>query len=131
MTDAEVTERQISTLVRAFYERARADDQLAPLFDAAIQDWDEHLRIVADFWSHVLLGTGRYRGSPFVPHTRLPIELGHFSRWLDLFSQTAVEVLPEPAATKAIAKARHMTESFKAGLFPWKTTDGTPSRHKP
>jgi hemoglobin len=61
----------------------------------------------------------------------LAIELDHFERWLDLFSQTALDVLPSPAASQAIAKAKHMTESFKAGLFPWKTADGTPSRQRP
>lgn len=131
MSEPEVTEQQISALVHGFYERARADALLSPLFEAAIHDWDGHLRIVEDFWSHVLLGTGRYRGTPFAPHMRLPIELEHFGRWLDLFSRTAVGVLPETAAAQAIAKARHMTESFKAGLFPWKGLDGTPSRHKP
>jgi len=131
MTDTDVGEQQISTLVRRFYDRARADDLLGPLFEAAIQDWDGHLRIVENFWSHALLGTGRYRGSPFAPHMRLPIELVHFDRWLELFSQTALEVLPSATATQAIAKAKHMTESFKVGLFPWKTADGTPSRHKP
>ncbi len=131
MTDDDVTERQISALVHGFYDRARADDRLGPLFAAAIDDWDGHLRIVEDFWSHVLLGTGRYRGTPFPPHKRLPIELEHFERWLALFSQTAVEVLPPAAAAAAIAKARQMSESFKAGLFPWKTADGTPSRQRP
>lgn len=131
MTDIQVTERQISDLVHGFYDRARVDDLLGPLFAAAIHDWDGHLRIVEDFWSHVLLGTGRYRGPPFAPHLRLPIELDHFDRWLTLFHQAAEETLPAEAASRAIAKARHMTESFKAGLFPWKTTDGTPSRHRP
>jgi hemoglobin len=131
MTDPHVTEQQISALVRGFYQRARADDRLGPLFDATIHDWDGHLRIVEDFWSHALLGTGRYRGSPFAPHLRLPIELDHFERWLDLFSRTALEVLPQAAANQAIAKARQMTESFKAGLFPWRNADGSPSRHKP
>ncbi|PKU23841.1 group III truncated hemoglobin [Telmatospirillum siberiense] len=131
MSDPILTEQHISDLVRGFYARARADDLLGPMFAAAIDDWEGHFKIVEDFWSHALLGTARYRGTPFGPHMRLPIELEHFGRWLALFTMTAEEVLPQQAAPLAIAKARHMTESFKAGLFPWKDADGNPSRHMP
>lgn len=131
MTNPLATEQQISDLVRGFYSRAETDDLLGPMFVAAIADWEGHLKIVENFWSHALLGTTRYQGTPFGPHMRLPIELEHFSRWLSLFSETAREVLPAPAAQLAIAKANHMTESFKAGLFPWKDANGNPSRHMP
>lgn len=131
MTAPPLTEQHISDLVREFYARARADDLLGPMFAAAIHDWDGHIRIVEDFWSHALLGTARYHGAPFGPHMRLPIELDHFDRWLALFTTTAEEVLPQAAAQSAVAKARHMTDSFTAGLFPWKDADGRPSRHMP
>lgn len=131
MTESAPTEAQISALVHGFYRRARADALLGPLFEAAVADWEGHLTIVEDFWSHVLLGTGRYRGTPFGPHLRLPIEPEHFDRWLALFDETAAEVLPATAARQALAKATHMTDSFKAGLFPWKRPDGSLSRHKP
>lgn len=125
------TEEQISQLVRQFYDRARQDDRLGPLFAAMVSDWEGHFLVVQDFWSHILLGTGRYKGSPFPPHTQMPIELDHFDRWLALFGQTAREVLPKEAAETAIARAEHMTKSFRMGLFPWTDADGKPSRHKP
>lgn len=126
-----VTEETIALLVRRFYDLARADESLGPMFAEAIADWEGHQQIVSDFWSHALLGTGRYKGSPFAPHLRLPIELDHFGRWLALFRRAAEETLPAAMAQQAVAKAAHMTESFKAGLFPWKAADGTPSRRKP
>jgi hemoglobin len=112
-----VTEAQITELVKSFYERAAANADLHAIFAAVIDDWDAHHRIVANFWSHVLLGTDRYRSSPYMQHTRLPLKLEHFDIWLELFRQTAREVLPSTAADTAIARAELMAESFRVGMF--------------
>jgi hemoglobin len=115
----DVTEEQISALVRQFYESARADPTLGPIFDVAVTDWDAHLVTVADFWSHALLGTSRYQGHPFPFHRSLPIRPEHFDQWLALFVIAADSELPPAAAEKAKAKANHMAKSFRAGLFPY------------
>jgi len=112
-----LSEQHIARLVRVFYERARADAALRPIFETAVTDWDGHHRIVEDFWSRTLLGTARYRGHPYGVHTRLNLRPEHFERWLNLFRQTAGEELPPEAARQAIARAEHMAESFKTGLF--------------
>jgi hypothetical protein len=88
-----------------------------------------HLRVIANFWSKVLLQTDRYNGSPFVLHMNLPIEPEHFERWLALFEETVKASLPVEYATKALAKARHMGESFKVGIFPFVDSHGKPARH--
>jgi hypothetical protein len=41
----------------------------------------------------------------------------------------AIVTLPVEYATKALAKARHMAESFKVGVFPFVDSQGTPARH--
>jgi len=124
-----VQEEAIATCVQEFYRKAREDSLLGPIFNAKVDDWDVHLRVVANFWSRALLGTDRYNGSPFVVHMNLPVELAHFSRWLALFEETARETLPPELAGKALAKANHMAESFKAGIFPFVGSDGKPARH--
>jgi hemoglobin len=129
--NAQLTEQHISKMVHRFYERAMADDGLRPIFEATIHDWDAHHRVVVDFWSRVLLNTDRYRGSPYPPHAGLPIRSEHFDRWLTLFREAAQEVLPADAAELAIARAEHMAEAFKAGMFhgfgtPLKPTLGHP-----
>jgi hemoglobin len=121
-------EKAISTCVREFYAAARRDSVLGPLFEATIQDWDEHLRIIENFWSNALLGTGRYKGFPFPAHMNLPVELAHFERWLELFERSAQATLPADLASKAMAKAQHMSTSFKAGIFPFTDAQGRPSR---
>ena len=107
-----ITEEMISELVTRFYGRAREDALLGPVF-AAVQNWDEHLVRIKDFWSSVVLMSGRYRGSPMRAHVPLSLSADHFDRWLDLFEQTAREVSPPPAASLFIDKARRIADSFE------------------
>ena len=96
----DITEPAIAALVDRFYEKARRDPLIGPVFNAAIDDWDEHLRKLHDFWSSVMLTTGRYKGNPMAAHMKLPIEPHFFERWLALWQETAAEVFaPEPAAS--------------------------------
>jgi hemoglobin len=122
-------ETAISACVENFYAKARKDELLGPIFSAAVHDWDVHLRVVANFWSRALLKTERYKGSPFVAHMHLPLELEHFTRWLALFEESVAQFLPQAYAERALAKANHMAESFKAGIFPFVDKDGRPVRH--
>jgi len=66
------------------------------------------------------LGTARYSGHPYPAHMHLPVEPEHFLRWVALFEETARETLNADLAEKAIGRARHMSASFQAGIFPFK-----------
>lgn len=112
-----VTEPMIAELVHAFYAKARTDDLVGPIFEAAIADWDEHLAKLCDFWSSVTLMTGRFKGAPMPAHARLPgLDRGHFARWLELWRATAREVCPPEAAALFIARAEMIARSFQYGL---------------
>jgi hemoglobin len=112
-----VTEEMIVKQVHGFYGRVRTDDLLAPIFDRVIGDaWDSHLAKMCDFWSSVLLMTGRFKGSPMVAHARIDdLYPAHFARWLELFRQTAAVVCPLAAASLFIAKAELIAESLQLG----------------
>ena len=90
----ELTQAQLAELVDRFYEQVRVDPELGPVFNAAIDDWPEHKRMLTEFWSSVALGTRSYRGNPMAAHRPHPIRAEHFDRWLALWRQTASEVLP-------------------------------------
>ena len=108
MTETTVDfEAAIRTCVRAFYERACADDLLAPIFNGMVKNWDAHFAIMDDFWSGALLGTERYNGAPFPPHLKMTMTQEHFDRWRDLWVPTARETLPEPIRSKAISIGEH------------------------
>jgi hemoglobin len=114
-----MTETQIRQLVDQFYSRAREDEVLSSLFNAAVDDWPEHLERLADFWSSVMLSSGRYKGSPVAAHRRHGgvITSAMFDRWLQLWRQTAREALSTEDAEAVIGKAERIAESLQLALF--------------
>jgi hemoglobin len=121
-------EAAIDRMVRLFYERGLEDDVLGPIFRAAIHDWDAHILIVASFWASMIHGTQRYQGNAFGVHMKLKFEPQAFEHWIATFESAAMDALAPADADKAIRIARHMAQSFKAGLFPFVGADGKPSR---
>ncbi len=114
---AGVTEAMIARVVHAFYARARQDPALGAIFNPAVADWDDHLQRLCDFWSSVLLMTGRYKGAPMVVHARLgALGPAHFARWQALFGETVREVCPPEAAALFIDRARRIGESLQMGI---------------
>lgn len=113
-----ITEEMCRDLVDAFYARVRADPVLGPIFNDAIGErWDAHLAKLADFWSSVMLMTGRFKGSPMAVHAALPrAGPDDFQRWLALFRQTAEEVCPPQAAALFCAKAEMISQSLQLGI---------------
>jgi hemoglobin len=121
--DSDAIEAVIEKCVRRFYERAHADPLLSPVM-RTIVDFEKHVGIICDFWSHVLLGTNRYQGPAYPAHVNLLIRPEHFERWLTLFDESATETLAPVQAAQAIEKARHMARSFMTGMFPFEGLDG-------
>jgi hemoglobin len=114
--EQKITEQEISTLVDRFYAKVRLDSDIGPIFNAIVDDWPHHLTLLKNFWSTVLLTTGRYKGDPMMRHLQLPLDLNHFERWLTLFAETAIEVLPPVVAATVIAKSQRIAENFKLGI---------------
>jgi len=114
---AGVTEPMIHELVHAFYGKIRTDPALGPVFNRVIDDWDVHLAKMCDFWSSVLLMSGRFKGAPMAAHARIDeIRPTHFARWLHVFAQTAEEVCPPPAAALFVAKSQMIAQSLQLGI---------------
>lgn len=111
-----VTEQSIDRLVRTFYGKIQGDAVLGPIFGRAITDWEPHLSKMVDFWSSVALLTMRYEGRPMPVHVRMGLEPEHFGRWLELFRETAHEVLPADGAAFFIGKAEQIARSFQMGI---------------
>ena len=101
-----VGEDMIRDLVYTFYGRVREDGVLGPIFNREVSNWDEHLEKLCDFWSSVLLMTGRYKGTPMRAHAALPeISAAHFDRWLAIFRSAAADVCPPQAAALFVDRA--------------------------
>lgn len=115
---AGVTEPMIHALVHGFYDQVRADPMLGPIFDREIGDgWDPHLKTMCDFWSSVLLMSGRFKGAPMVVHARIPdIEAAHFARWLQLFREAAAALTPPDAAALFVSRSEIIARRLQIGI---------------
>ncbi|MGZ8281973.1 MAG: group III truncated hemoglobin [Allosphingosinicella sp.] len=114
-----MTQEKIGTLIDSFYARVRLDPELGPVFNAAVHDWPGHLARLKDFWSSVMLTSGRYKGNPMAVHLRHAGSIAPemFDRWLGLWRETAQAVMPAEEAAVFIEKAERIAESLKLGLF--------------
>jgi hemoglobin len=113
-----VTEEDITRLVSEFYDRVRKDTLLGPIFNGAIEDWPHHLVNLQDFWSSVMLTSGRYKGQPMIAHLRHESDMtrDNFDRWLSLWRQTSDELLAPEAAAAFQDRARRIAESLRLGV---------------
>lgn len=114
--DTGIDEALIDTLVEGFYARVRDDALIGPIFDERIEDWGPHLEQMKLFWSSVALSTGVYQGRPMPKHLPLPIDAGHFDRWLEIFEAAARDLCPPVAADHFIVRARRIAESLELGV---------------
>ncbi|MEM9594843.1 MAG: group III truncated hemoglobin [Acidobacteriota bacterium] len=111
-------EATLEALVRGFYTRVQGDPLLAPVFGPKLEGhWDEHMATMVDFWSSVLLATGRYRGRPLAIHGELgEITPAMWDRWLQLFGATAESLCPPPMAELIVSRARQIAGHLSRGL---------------
>jgi hemoglobin len=115
--DVGVDEAMIRVLVSAFYARVRQDPELGPIFEREVDDWDAHLAKLCDFWSSVLLMTGRFDGRPMAAHARVgSIGPAHFARWLALFEATARAECTPGGAEHLVERARRIARSLEMGM---------------
>jgi hemoglobin len=115
----QISEDGIQRLVDGFYAKVRADPELAPIFNRAIPgDWGPHLATMRNFWSSVMLTSGRYKGNPVATHLRIDgMAPQLFDRWLDLFDETCNELFNDSVAEAFRATAARIAESLKLALF--------------
>jgi len=115
-----VTEDSIGLLVDRFYARVRRDPVLAPVFDATIDTaaWPEHLTTLKNFWSSVMLSSGRYSGNPVAVHRAVQgLEPPMFPHWLRLFADTADSLFAPDIASQFASKARRIAMSLELAVF--------------
>jgi hemoglobin len=118
-TPVGLDEAMIRSVVDEFYARARRDDVIGPVFNSVIPEaeWPAHLDKIADFWSSMLLGSGRYTGRPMPKHMAIPeLADAHFMRWLRLFRETVQEICPPDIATLFIERSERIGNSFRMNI---------------
>ena len=132
------TRADIELLVDRFYETAMVDPLIGFLFtDVAHLDLEKHRPTITAFWETLLLGAGTYGGGAFAVHARLhdaiancagrtvdsdgkvtvlkekvPLQAGHFTRWVVLWENTVNELFAGEVADAAINHGRRIATAF-------------------
>lgn len=115
----QLNEQMIRAVVEQFYADARNDPIIGPVFNRVIapEAWPHHIDLITDFWSSMLLGTGRYAGRPMPKHMAIPeLSDAHFMRWLALFRRTAETLCPPEIAQLFIERSERIGNSFRMNI---------------
>lgn len=115
----------VSLLVHSFYSKIRANDELGPIFNKAIKDWEHHLEHLTDFWESQLFRKNVFVGNPLKKHVEVDqannneISNDLFGLWLQFWIQTLDELFEGDKVDLAKNRARNIAgflfmEIFKA-----------------
>ncbi len=110
----------VQRMVDSFYNNARKDPLLGPIFEQVITDWQEHLPTMYEFWERLLFGFSDYSGNPFQKHLNLSLEKEHFTIWIKIFTDTIDENFSGRKAEEVKRLARNIAGSFqlRMGITP-------------
>jgi hemoglobin len=113
----------LTLLVTTFYDKIRADEEIAFYFNDMIQDWDEHLEKLTDFWEMNLFGGKSYIGDPLKAHVKVDehfvgkIGPNEFGIWLNYWTQTLDELYEGENVDILKRRARKMGTFIYMGMF--------------
>ncbi len=108
----------LEKLVRIFYDKVRKDEEIGPIFNSIITDWEPHLQKITDFWEQHIFGVQKYKGNPIEAHNKVDAEMNHnitahnFGTWLFYWMQTLDELFDGPNKEVLKFKARKMQTVF-------------------
>ena len=118
-----INRENIQQMVNNFYPKILKDEIVAPFFiqkigsDINSKEWQEHLKLLGDFWAMTSLGDLTYQGSPLAPHFNMPgISREAFGRWLELFHQTVDEVYTGSPAEFFKQRSSNIATNFMRNL---------------
>lgn len=113
----------LSKLVHSFYDKIRANDEIGPFFNETINDWDEHLEKLTDFWENNLFSVRKYLGNPVVVHVEVDQKFNHeinpnlFGLWLNLWFETLEELFEGENVETLKFRARKMGTVFMMAIY--------------
>ncbi len=121
----------IYRLVSLFYSKIRKEKILGPIFNHIIQDWEEHIERLTDFWETNLLFVAKFKGNPIKAHQEVDNICGgtitekHFGIWLNLWFQTINDLYIGENADTAKRRARKMSTHLFIKMFESRTSNKT------
>ena len=116
---SDISKREdIELLVNSFYDKVKKDEVIGGIFQKIIaDDWSHHLPIMYQFWETILLNKPGYTGNPIRKHIEVdqqtPLEVPHYNRWLQLWSETIDNLFAGTLADEAKNRASLMMNLIK------------------
>lgn len=107
--------KDIELLVNSFYDSAKVDPLIGPIFsDIAKVNWEHHLPVMYSFWETMLLGSGTFEGNPMQKHVALskitPMNQEHFDAWKAIWIDTVDANFEGGKANEAKQRARSIAD---------------------
>lgn len=122
MTDIQNRE-DVALLVNTFYTKVRANDELGPIFNTAIKDWDSHLIHLTNFWESQLFRKNVFSGNPLKKHVEVDGNNNNqltndlFGLWLQFWLGTIDELFKGELANLAKDRARNIASFMFMEIF--------------
>lgn len=123
MQTNELNRKNINKLVVTFYTRVLQDEKLAPFFiehlgeDMNSQRWEEHMQLLTDFWSTLVMGVDDYKGFPFPPHAQMQgLDREAFETWIKLFFESVDNIFTQEISMKFKEKSSIIASNFMRNL---------------
>ena len=121
----------LTKFVDAFYEKARKDEEIGPIFNGRIgnskKGWERHKAVVSSFWLFHLRGEHNYdappkhKGGMVRAHQDMsPFPKEKFSVWLRLFEETLDELFDEKCKNEILKKAKDLAGGLQGVLYEGK-----------
>lgn len=123
MLASEVNRDNLSKMVRTFYKMILEDKTINPYFIMALgndlqsQEWQEHYKILEDFWLMLMTGEKVYTRDAFEPHENMAeLYRETFERWLELFNEVVHLYYTPKLAKKFYKRAEVLSCKFMQWL---------------
>lgn len=113
----------VALLVNTFYTKIRANDELGPIFNTAIKDWDSHLIHLTNFWESQLFRKNVFSGNPLKKHVEVDENNNNqltndlFGLWLQFWLGTIDELFEGELADLAKDRARNIASFMFMEIF--------------
>lgn len=124
MTKKDIENREdLSLLVRTFYAKIRANEEIGSYFNGTITDWEAHLEKLTDFWENNLFAVRKYFGDPLKAHVEVDEKFQHtvtpdvFGLWLNLWFETLEELFEGENVEILKRRARKMGTFLMISIY--------------
>ncbi len=119
----------IRLLVETFYSKIRVHDDLGPIFNGIITDWENHFELLTDFWETQLFLKRKYHGNPVIAHQEVDDKIGnsitseHFGLWLNVWFATIDDLFEGETAWIAKNRAQKMSSMLFMKIYEHRNKD--------